>query len=102
MNEALIRIKGNIERSLYGARVARDNSASILLPKLIIRRQGATVKIEANPVFRGSVWPPQRQKLCKKAEDLFEMSIHFPILSEADLIWKFLRGTESATSSRFI
>ena len=52
---------------------------------LIVRVRDATVKIEASKVIRGTVYPTERKKLCKKAEEIFELSLTATTSSFEDL-----------------
>jgi len=52
---------------------------------LIIKRGDVTIKIEPNLVLRGTVFKPLEQRLCKKAEELFEKTMSFSTLSFADI-----------------
>lgn len=60
-------------------------SDSNYVKRLIVKRKNATIKVEPNLVFRGSVYPPQTLSLCQKAVDLFERAIDIQSLSLADL-----------------
>jgi hypothetical protein len=52
---------------------------------LIVNHKEAIVKIEANTVIRGAVYPPGKKKLCAKAEELFELTLSANTLSFEDL-----------------
>ena len=52
---------------------------------LIVRVRDATVKIETSKVIRGTVYPTERKKLCKKAEEIFELSLTATTSSFEDL-----------------
>ncbi len=53
--------------------------------KLTVRRQEAAIKIEPNLVLRGTIFPPVQAILCRKAEEMFELSVSSRLLSLADL-----------------
>ena len=53
--------------------------------RLIVQRTGATIKVEPNFIFRGSVFPPERRLLSLRAQELFEKSMEAQVLSFADL-----------------
>jgi len=55
------------------------------LARLTIAAPGATIKIEPNLVFRGSVYPPESRDLCAAAQERFETFVRVRCLSEADL-----------------
>jgi hypothetical protein len=54
-------------------------------PKLIATTGRAQIKIEPNPVLRGTVFPPATRELVPAAEAMFELSVSVPVLSHADL-----------------
>lgn len=54
-------------------------------PRQLAVADGARIKIEPNPVLRGSVFPPEMRALAPAAEDMFELSIATRVLSRSDL-----------------
>ncbi|MCI0493590.1 nucleotidyl transferase AbiEii/AbiGii toxin family protein [candidate division KSB1 bacterium] len=52
---------------------------------LIIKRENVSIKIEPNFILRGTVFKPIEQRICKKAEELFEKTMSILTLSFADL-----------------
>ncbi len=52
---------------------------------LVIRSNDVVIKIEPNTVIRGSVDKLRELQLCKKAEELFELTLKTQCLSTADL-----------------
>lgn len=52
---------------------------------LTVEKNGMSIKIEPNLVFRGTVFPPGEKNLVKTASQLFETEISFMCLSPADL-----------------
>lgn len=66
--EALERIKGNIEKVIYGARVVPRYDAG----KLQISANKVDIKVEVNLVNRGTVRIPKEMPLCEKAQIAFE------------------------------
>jgi len=52
---------------------------------LIINSEGSVVKIEVNTIIRGAVFPIVNKKLCKKAEEKFELTTSMNSLSFEDL-----------------
>ena len=52
---------------------------------LIIKRENVSIKIEPNFILRGTVFKPIEQRICKKAEELFEKTMSISTLSFADL-----------------
>ncbi len=75
-----------MEKAIPGVRVfsKRDRDFN-LVASLLIRRGDATIKVEPNPVLRGSVFPTETRVLCQKAKDLFELSLEARTLSFEDL-----------------
>ena len=86
IEKALIRISERGKKAIPGVRVfsKRDREFN-LVAGLLIRRGDATIKVEPNPVLRGSVFPTETRVLCQKARDLFELSIEARTLSFEDL-----------------
>jgi predicted nucleotidyltransferase component of viral defense system len=86
IDKALLRISERVEKTVPGVRVfSKRDRESNLITGLLIRRGDATIKLEPNSVLRGSVFPTETRILCKKAQDLFELSIEARTLSFADL-----------------
>ncbi len=56
-----------------------------MAPKRLLKVDRQPVKIEPNPVLRGTVFPPDWRRLSPAAEDLFEMSVEVAVVSHADL-----------------
>jgi predicted nucleotidyltransferase component of viral defense system len=73
-------------RRVLGAQVEeqrlKDTGRTV---KLTVRRQEATIKVEPNLVLRGALYPPVQAILCRKAEEMFELSVSTRLLSVADL-----------------
>jgi len=53
--------------------------------KILVTRQNVEIKIEINNIFRGSIYPAQKMKLCQKAQDLFGKYVAVESLSFEDL-----------------
>jgi hypothetical protein len=53
--------------------------------KLFVRRDQTRVKIEINPVFRGTILPIESRALTPKAQDLFFTDIEIPVLHRDEL-----------------
>jgi predicted nucleotidyltransferase component of viral defense system len=53
--------------------------------KLLVRRGGIEVKIEANFVMRGTLYPVQRASLTKAAQDLLLADLELPMASMEDV-----------------
>jgi len=86
IDKALLRISEKVEKKIAGVRVfpKKDHDLNILAG-LLIRRDDAAVRIEPNPVLRGSVFPTETRTLCQRAQDFFELSIEASTLSFEDL-----------------
>jgi predicted nucleotidyltransferase component of viral defense system len=86
IDKALLRISERVEKTISGVRVffKRDRELN-LVAGLLVRRGDATIKVEPNPVLRGSVFPTETRTLCQRAQDFFELSIEARTLSFEDL-----------------
>jgi len=86
IDKALLRISERVEKTISGVHAfsKRDREFN-LVASLLIRRGDATIKVEPNPVLRGSVFSTETRTLCKKAQDHFEISIEVRTLSFEDL-----------------
>lgn len=84
ISNSLESLAGEIEVGVQGCTVLRQRAAGVLV-RLVVNVQDAQIKIETNFVFRGVVFPPQTQSLCKVAQTLFEQFADCRILSDADL-----------------
>ncbi len=85
MEQALQRIQIDIKKYI-GANVtpsSRQSQASDV--KLYIDKDGVQVKIEANPVIRGVVYPIVTRNLQPKVEDEFNREIEIQVTSLPDL-----------------
>ncbi len=54
-------------------------------PKQIVIMEQARIKVEPNPVMRGTVFPMETRRLVPAAEALFGLSVAVPVVSHADL-----------------
>ncbi|MBY0315664.1 MAG: nucleotidyl transferase AbiEii/AbiGii toxin family protein [Bdellovibrionales bacterium] len=85
MEDALYRIKTNIEKGT-GARVtpsSRDGLNHDI--KLFVNKGDIQIKIEANPVIRGTLFPVEKRTLSPKVEKEYEASIEMQVVSVPDL-----------------
>ena len=85
INAAMKRIAASIERGIRGATV----NASALrgekgITKLLIREDGAQIKIEVTPVLRGCVYEPYVRSVSARVEEEFGFA-EMPVVSFADL-----------------
>ena len=80
---ALTRISGRIHAAIRGARISLSpNDATAT--KLIVRAQGAQIKIEVTPVLRGCVFEPEVRAVSPAVEDAFGFA-EIAVVSFADL-----------------
>jgi len=83
--DALLRIKTDLEKQI-GAKVTSSSRQSQTTDiKLFVNRDGAQVKIEANPVLRGVLYPYKSMPLNKKVADEFDKEFDIQISSLPDL-----------------
>jgi len=86
VHNRLLRISEEIKRRIPGTGIiSKRIHGTKQLNGLIVDREGITVKIEPNLVIRGTVYPPEIKTICKKAQDIFEMSLKSRVLSSPDL-----------------
>lgn len=84
--EALFRIKTDIERSIPNVKVHYSGSEdSQTIGKLFVSQNGVQIKVEVNPVIRGTVFEGEVRDLVEKAESLFGLSFSVPTVSFAEL-----------------
>jgi len=60
-----------------------QNSETVI--GFVLLRNNITVKVEPNLVIRGAVYKPEELTLCRKAQDMFGLSLSFVLLSKEDL-----------------
>jgi len=53
--------------------------------RMLVSRRGATVKVEVNTVFRGTVLPTKQGTLCQAAETMFSRTLKVTTLDEAEV-----------------
>lgn len=86
IDKTLLRISARVEKTIPDVHVfSKRGREPNLVAGLLIRRGDATIKVEPNPVLRGSVFPTETKVLCQKARDLFELSLEGRTLSFEDL-----------------
>lgn len=86
IGEALQRIARGIQRTLANIEIheVRTQDSDHVI-RLIVRQQGAQIKIEPNLVIRGTVFPGDTRDLVAAAEELFELAVSTTVVSIADL-----------------
>ncbi len=86
INDALVRIATVIEAAIPGTQVQESREPeSQRVTKLVVVGAQSRIKIEPNPVIRGSVFPTEERDLTPQAEDIFELSATARTVSIADL-----------------
>ncbi|BCH28846.1 hypothetical protein MesoLjLc_07760 [Mesorhizobium sp. L-8-10] len=87
---AMLRIAERITEVVRGARVAPSRSRENVVTKLVVRGDGAQIKIEVTPVLRGCVFEPEMRPVSPSVEDEFgfaEMQIvSFPDLYAGKIV----------------
>lgn len=83
---ALSRIKSEIEKQVPKTKVLRPTkSDDDNISKLIAVSNGVQIKIEANPVIRGTVFESAERDLVENAEKQFKVAMSVPVVSIPDL-----------------
>lgn len=83
--EALHRIKSDVEKYV-GAKVIPSSKESQTTDiKLFINQNGVQIKIEANPVLRGAVYPAREMSLQNRVSEEFEKDFEIQVSSLPDL-----------------
>jgi hypothetical protein len=85
VSAALERIASTIQKTVPGSTIQRSKTKDGLTVKLFVSLDGHTIKIEPNPVIRGSAFAAHPLTLVPKAEKLFQMSAKIASLNAADL-----------------
>jgi predicted nucleotidyltransferase component of viral defense system len=86
INDRLLNIEKNIYRTLPEVKINRKQlTGNRSVYGLLINNRDAIVKIESNTTIRGMVYPAVEIKLCKQAEEIFELSLSTRILSLEDI-----------------
>jgi predicted nucleotidyltransferase component of viral defense system len=87
---AMERIAERVTKAVGGARVAPSRSRENVITKLVVRGDGAQIKIEVTPVLRGCVFEPEMRPVSTSVEDEFgfaEMRIvSFPDLYAGKIV----------------
>jgi predicted nucleotidyltransferase component of viral defense system len=85
IDAAMRRIAKEVERGIRGAKVSASAPKSEkAITKLIVRADGAQIKIEVTPVLRGCVYEPTVKSVSERVEEEFGFA-EMPIVSFADL-----------------
>jgi len=85
IDAALRRIADAIEKALPGTAVVRGKGgAQAVIDKLLVRADGAVIKVEVTPVLRGVVFEPEIRSVSATVEDRFGYA-EARMVSHADL-----------------
>jgi hypothetical protein len=84
ISNALGDIERDIERMIGSAAIARKTIEGKTLG-LVVRVEGILVKIEPNPVLRGTIYEPQALSATPRVQDEFGMSVRAKVLAMEDL-----------------
>ena len=86
IGEALHRVAVGIRKTVPGSTVQEGQARGAgYVYKLSVSTVHATIKIEPNPVFRGTVFLPVERELSDRAEALFGLSVAAGTLAIGDL-----------------
>lgn len=90
IDSAMARIAERVTKAVGGTRVAPSRSRENVITKLVVRGDGAQIKIEVTPVLRGCVFEPEMRPVSTGVEDQFgfaEMRIvSFPDLYAGKIV----------------
>jgi predicted nucleotidyltransferase component of viral defense system len=83
---ALGRIKNEIEKNLNKTKVLAPTKSSLdNISKLLVVKDGIQIKIEVNPVIRGTAFESENRDLVENAEKQFKLAFDVPVVSIPDL-----------------
>ena len=85
IQQEILGLKDGIEQHVPGASGEIIMAHDEVLKRLVISTRAAVIKIEPNPVFRGSVYPPVETNLCAEAREYFQKDVRVRTLDIADL-----------------
>lgn len=85
IDTALINIESRVKKAIPGSVITKKLlTGTKYCNRLLISREGVTIKIEVTPVLRGSVHPPQEKEISQNAEKEFGY-VRMQLLSFEDL-----------------
>jgi predicted nucleotidyltransferase component of viral defense system len=86
ISAGLARIKARAERQLSGARLTLVPQGDDMEVKVHCQRGGrARVKVEVNPLQRGSLWPVRKLACTDAVQETFESYVEATVVSHAEL-----------------
>ena len=83
IGEDLLAAKSLINKMGYRTSLPTNKSGDDV--KLLVEAPDARVKVEVNFVFRGTMLPTVRARLCDRAQDVFTTDIEVPMLEASEL-----------------
>jgi predicted nucleotidyltransferase component of viral defense system len=90
IDKAMLRIASRISESVRNARVTPSRSRENFVTKLVVRSDGAQIKIEVTPVLRGCVFEPEMRPVSPRVEDAFGFAemrvVSFPDLYAGKIV----------------
>lgn len=84
INDAFTKIEERLKRAFGGIKIQQKKIEGKIIG-LILDWKNALVKIEANTIIRGTIFPVVNKKLCPKAENTFELTTSVNTVSFEDL-----------------
>lgn len=84
INDAFTKIETRLKRAFGGIKIQQKKIEGKIIG-LILDWNNAVVKIEANTVIRGTIFPVVNKKLCPNAENTFELTTSINTISFEDL-----------------
>jgi len=84
INDAFAIIEEKLQRVFDGIKIQQKKIEGKIIG-LILDWNNAIVKIEANTIIRGTIFPVVNKKLCSKAENTFELTTSVDTVSFEDL-----------------
>jgi predicted nucleotidyltransferase component of viral defense system len=84
INDAFTIIEERLQRAFDGIKIQQKKIEGKIIG-LILDWNNAIVKIEANTIIRGTIFPVVNKKLCSKAENTFELTTSVDTVSFEDL-----------------
>jgi hypothetical protein len=86
ISAGLARIKAQAERRLSGTRLTLVPQGDDMEVKVHCQRGGrARVKVEVNPLQRGTLWPVRKLACTDAVQEAFESFVELPVVSHAEL-----------------
>ena len=71
INAGMAQIAHRLRTGIAGVHVHAHKTSDGILTRLVVRQDGVQIKIEINPVMRGSVYDPVVMRVAEKVEAIF-------------------------------